>query len=675
MGDRKSLENTINQIRKTYGPGSLIWMEGDSPVSKIETVPTGSLALDIALGAGGLPKGRITEIFGNPACGKTSLCLHAISEVQKRGGIAAFIDSENALDKDYSETLGVDLSRMLIAQPSSGEEGLEIMEELIRGGDIDIIVLDSIAALVPKAELAGEIGDSVTYDTPVYIRNKMDNYIDIVPISDLYRGNKKPTKGRNTMWYRKFKATEILTHEGWGDINGVVIKSNASEKKIVVTRTVNGYVKTTEDHCLFQEGREVSTKELQVFDRVDTYDGIEYINELNCLDEETAWLLGFWAGEGSTPRSPNCNRFEVCNVEKQIIDKCLKIIQTHFMTKAVVRTRENKKRQLLYILTCSTAPRLGFLMQQCMCTKSKLKKVPKIVLNANTNIKEAFLFGFFCGDGSHGSTSGLEAYYNDSLPIIAGLQYLLNAVGKETSITGAASRPQQLILRAVKTKRMKKENEIADFYEMEPPETLYDISTDAGTFITALGNIVVHNSHIGLQARLVSQAMRMMSGAIAKTNTIVVFTNQMRSTIATGRFGPSTTTSGGRALSYYASLRIQMWNHGKIEDGDDRVGAHITAHVVKNKIAAPFRKAEMDILFGRGIVRSHDLLNAGKSLGIVEQKGAWYSFDGENIGQGIQKSALALEDDEVMANKLEDMIRESAGLQPRFVDESKEEEE
>jgi len=338
--DKKSLEATLKAIRKTYGEGSIFWLDGRGhPARKIEVIPTGCLALDIALGAGGFPRGRIIEIFGGEGVGKSSMCLHAIAAVQQRGGTAAFIDVENSLDPGYSEALGVNLGDVLITQPDSGEQAMDIADKLIRSGDIDIVVIDSVAALLPRAELAGQIGDA----------------------------------------------------------------------------------------------------------------------------------------------------------------------------------------------------------------------------------------------------------------------------------------------------------------------------------------------HVGLQARLVSQSCRILSSAIAKSNTMVILTNQMRSKIATSRFGPTTTTSGGMALGYYASVRLQLWAYGKIEDGDDKIGAHVKVRVVKNKIAPPFREAEFDLIFGRGIVRSLDLINTGKAVGVVEQKGAWISFEDENIGQGLLKSSKALEDDVDLANRLEDSIREKAGLPLRFVEDLSEE--
>jgi len=155
----KALQLTLDKLEKTYGKGSIMRM-GDAPVENIEVIPTGSLGIDIALGIGGLPKGRVIEIYGPESSGKTTLTLHAIAEVQKAGGIAAFIDAEHAFDRSYAEKLGIDTENLLISQPDNGEQALEIAENLIRSGAIDIIVIDSVAALTPKSEIEGEMGDS-----------------------------------------------------------------------------------------------------------------------------------------------------------------------------------------------------------------------------------------------------------------------------------------------------------------------------------------------------------------------------------------------------------------------------------------------------------------------------------------------------------------------------------
>jgi recombination protein RecA len=155
----KALQLTVDRLEKTYGKGSIMRL-GDKQVVEADTIPTGSLGLDVALGIGGFPRGRVIEIFGPESSGKTTLAIHAIAECQRKGGIAAFIDAEHAFDRSYAEGLGVDTENLLISQPDNGEQALEITENLIRSGAIDIIVIDSVAALVPRAEIEGEMGDS-----------------------------------------------------------------------------------------------------------------------------------------------------------------------------------------------------------------------------------------------------------------------------------------------------------------------------------------------------------------------------------------------------------------------------------------------------------------------------------------------------------------------------------
>jgi recombination protein RecA len=155
----KALQLTLDRLEKTYGKGTIMKM-GDSPLENVDVIPTGSISLDMAIGVGGLPRGRVIEIYGPESSGKTTLAIHAIAEMQKKGGIAAFIDAEHAFDRFYAQKLGVDIENLLISQPDNGEQALEIADNLIRSGAIDILVIDSVAALTPKSEIEGEMGDS-----------------------------------------------------------------------------------------------------------------------------------------------------------------------------------------------------------------------------------------------------------------------------------------------------------------------------------------------------------------------------------------------------------------------------------------------------------------------------------------------------------------------------------
>jgi len=322
----KAVETAMTQIERQFGKGSIMRL-GSSPIVDVAVIPSGSLALDKAMGVGGYPRGRVIEIFGPESSGKTTLALHAVAEAQKLGGIVAFIDAEHALDISYAKKLGVKCDELLVAQPDTGEQALEIADMLVRSGALDIIVIDSVAALVPRAEIEGDMGDS----------------------------------------------------------------------------------------------------------------------------------------------------------------------------------------------------------------------------------------------------------------------------------------------------------------------------------------------HMGLQARLMSQALRKLTGTISKTHTSVFFINQIRMKIGVV-FGNPETTTGGNALKFYSSLRLDIRRIGAIKDGQEIIGNRTRVRVVKNKMAPPFTEAEFDILYGEGISKSGDLLDAGVNAGIIDKSGSWFSYDGERIGQGRQNVTRFLKDNPDMFNSISDKVRESAGL-------------
>ena len=327
-GERsKAIDLALSQIEKQFGKGSIMRLGSSETVANIGVIPTGSFSFDAALGVGGVPRGRVVEIFGPESSGKTTLALHVIAEAQKRGGMAAFVDAEHALDAAYSRKLGVDVDNLLVSQPDTGEQALEIAEMLVRSGGLDVCVIDSVAALVPKAELSGEMGDS----------------------------------------------------------------------------------------------------------------------------------------------------------------------------------------------------------------------------------------------------------------------------------------------------------------------------------------------HMGLQARLMSQALRKLTGIVSKSNTCLIFINQIREKIGV-MFGNPETTTGGRALKFYASVRVDVRRIGAIRDGDTFKGNRTKVKVVKNKVAAPFREAEFDIIYGLGISKEGDLLDLGVNKGLIEKSGAWYSIKGERMGQGRDNARQFLQDNVDIRTQLEEALRQALNI-------------
>jgi recombination protein RecA len=327
MDRKKALEAALSQIDRAFGKGSVMKLGANQKVAEIEAVSTGSLGLDIALGIGGIPRGRVIEVYGPESSGKTTLSLHIVAEVQKLGGIAAFVDAEHALDIGYAKKLGVDIGELLVSQPDTGEQALEITDTLVRSGAVDIVVIDSVAALTPKAEIEGEMGDS--------------------------------------------------------------------------------------------------------------------------------------------------------------------------------------------------------------------------------------------------------------LP--------------------------------------------------------------------------------GLQARLMSQALRKLTGSISRSNTIVLFINQIRMKIGV-MFGNPETTTGGNALKFYSSVRLDIRRIGAIKEREDVIGSQTRVKVVKNKVAPPFRQVEFDIMYGSGISKTGELVDLGSKAGIIEKSGSWFSYENQRIGQGRENAKAFLAENPDIANKIEAAVRANAGI-------------
>lgn len=648
---KSAMDTVISQVHKQFGEESLMRL-GSRDRVKVEAISTGSISLDMATGIGGFAKGRISELWGAEGAGKSTISLHTIAQCQRAGGSAVYIDAEHSLDTAYAATLGVDVDNLVVSQPDYGEQALEIVSLLVQSGAIDLIIVDSVAALVPKAELDGEMGDSVTGDTPVFIRR--NGMLDIVPIEDLYGGTYTFYGKRYKNLYRKTKGTKsmeptkIWTHSGWQTIKGVLLKKNRFNKKIIVTKTGFGVAKTTPDHSLFVDGKEVSPSELKLGDRLDVLPCISY-NDKCPMSTDYAWLIGYFCADGSlAPTSgPELRKATFGSVDMHLIDKARNIAErTLCVATSLQSDKRPPPRQEFFTLCCSVREDVAAVLRQCYTKRSRLKKVPDLILNASLDIKAAFLEGFLAGDGTkikYGFIIRTSSY-----PMAAGLEYLMRCVGIDGYLTvtdhaGAHRKYKgdlEYIIGTNSTgKKRYADNEIRKFIELEqPPEFLYDLETESGTFVAGVGGIVHHNSHMGLHARLMSQAMRKLTGIVAKEKVALIFINQVRDKIGI-TYGPSETTTGGKALKFYASMRMQVSRTAYIKDGDEKnIGNRTKVKIVKNKLSAPFKEAEFDIIYGLGISREGDVLDRGVDFGLVEKAGSWYSYKGEKLGGSRDKA-------------------------------------
>lgn len=640
-----ALRGSLQQIEKQFGKGSIMKL-GDRKVEDFPHIPSGILSLDYALGIGGFPKGRIIEIFGPESVGKTSLCLNIVSQSQKAGGVCSYIDVEHALDPIFAKKIGVNIDDLLVSQPNSGEEALEITESLVRSNAVDVVVVDSVAALVPKSELEGNMGDSVSHDTPVLIRDRYSREIDVVSISSLFKGQQNfPYSNRHTYIYRKTKEIEVFTSSGWKKLLGVCKKRNNKEKPIFMVNTAAGLAMCTADHSLFSESKEeISLRELKIGDKLSICypDMAEHLTFIN---KDIAWLLGYFCAEGSilTKESNTC---KLGDTKMDFISKSANIAKQYFQCHIHFHTHtysEENGRKPLHSMTISRSPHLIELLKSCIDWKTKEKKVPPVILNSNKQIIEHFLDGYRDGDGD--SSVQKLSFSTSSFPMLAGVSLLFRKIGKRYRISAQyrkhriTSKPEFTLTES--DNPLYPDGEIKRIIEIDVPEFLYDIETEDGTFAGGAGFITHHNSQMGVQARLMSQAMRKLTASISKSKTLVIFVNQIRQKIGV-MYGSPDVTTGGNALKFYASVRLDIRRIEQLKRGEEIIGNRIKVKVIKNKVAPPFRQAEYNFFFDTGFDYSGSILETATDAGVVERTGTWYAYKGERLGQGKENATQNL---------------------------------
>jgi len=654
------------EINKRFGDRAVISLGSDSSLD-IGCIPTGITRFDSITGIGGIPLGRITELYGSESAGKSTMCLHTVAAAQAMGLTCLYIDTENSLQPNYAEALGVNVDDLWLSQPDDGETAFEIGRAAMESGEVGLIVFDSVAAMVPRAEKAGEIGDSVPGDTPVLVRK--NGLIDFIPIEDLYCGTNPLPDNRNYMWYKHFKGgkerkgIQVMTHEGWADIEGVVLKRNPENKPFLITHTSSGLAKTTPDHCLFVDGEEKSPDELNVGDLIDVAD-LDSCGDLETLTKDQAWLLGYWVAEGST----HGRMLTMCDTNLDTIERVSEMMHRAFGLDCLVKTRtypEGNPRVPLHIVSCTTREEVFSLFSLCL-TKEKYKKVPDVVLNASDVIKRAFIEGFNEGDGSSTYEYGYQLS-TSSFTLAAGLHYLLKELGENLYVSFSdrgGSRQTEYIVATHAGNSRYAPNEIKRIREMKsgPPEFMYDMGTSAGTFVGGIGGVIYHNSHVGLQARMMSQGLRIISRPAAKSETAVMFVNQLRSKI--GGYGNPDTTPGGRGLPYYASLRINMTRISeKVESSGEQIGNVVRVRIPKNKVGKPFGMVDLSIEYGIGFSFLIDLYDSAIERGALVTKGAWVAdpVTGETIRQGRAKMLTLLSEDQTFFDTLKVRVMTGEG--------------
>jgi recombination protein RecA len=690
----KALEAALAQIDRQFGKGSVMRL-GDEGRAPVEVIPTGSIALDVALGIGGLPRGRVVEIYGPEASGKTSLALHAVANAQRAGGTAAFIDAEHALDPEYSKNLGVDTDALLVSQPDTGEQALEIADMLIRSGAVDVVVIDSVAALVPRAEIEGEMGDShVGLQARLMSQalRKLTGAISASRTTAIFINQLREKVG--VMFGCGSYYTKITLADGTQEMIGKIVNQKMPVEvlsydreldRIVPKRVVDWFNNGKAEEFLHFKveragggaGRGRASMALTRNHLVRTPGGWREAGGLRVGDRvmlaqshrlsPTQWqvILGGVMGDG--------------NLSKP------------------VRADDESARF-----------RMGHGVKQAAYLDWKASLLGNIPHSRTVNAKGATFADFtplpelselraavYPGDGKkHLSWDYLKALTPLSLAIwyMDDASFAIRSLGRQTRTRGLTGRAEIGVEAMSLESRDRLAKHLLDHFGLNCKVTLRGLRQKAVLQFTTAATAKLHELiapfvHPSMDYKLLERFRGRFAMEPEFTEPVLkpvparVLDIQVRSDYQNmNRFdievegshnyladgvivhnSPETTT-GGRALKFYSSVRLDVRRIETLKDGSDPVGNRVRIKVVKNKMAPPFRQCDVDLLFGQGISREGGLIDIGVEHGLVRKSGAWYTYEGDQLGQGKENARAFLRDNPDLADEIEKKIKERLGI-------------
>ncbi|MEX2275958.1 MAG: recombinase RecA [Actinomycetota bacterium] len=687
MDRDKMLDVTLSQIEKQFGKGAVMKLGEHSMSDGLSIIPTGSMALDIALGVGGIPKGRVVEVFGPEGSGKTTVCLHIIAEAQKKGGIAAFIDAEHALDPTYAQELGVNIDELLVSQPDSGEQALEIADMLVRSGALDLVVIDSVAALVPRAEIEGEMGDTHVglqarlmsqamrklsgslsrFDTTAIFINQLREKIGVMFGCFTYGTRVTLADGTQEKIGKivnQRMPVEVLSYDAergevvpkkvvnWFD-NG---RTESFTKFVVAKPSGNGRSQfaCTPNHQIRTPGGWREAQELHVGDRV-----LQAVPH-RLSDFQWQVLLGGLLGDGalSPSKSGHAGRFRWGHGARQVEYGDWKA--SLFANIGSSRST-NAKGAVFHDMT--PLPELAELRRAVYVGGKKV--VSEEYLKQLTPLSLAV---WYMDDGS----------------------FQLRAKGLQQRTREGSGRSEICIESIEPTSRQRLTDWLADTWGIRPKlisrteKAVLQFPKDETAKLHALIAPFVHPSmqykllpiyrgRFGVEPIFVPMRYDLMPmpvleiGSSAKSRATHRFDLEVEGTHnylvdGTVVHNSPETTPGGRALKFYSSVRLDVRKIENLKDATEVVGSRTRVKVVKNKVAPPFRQCEFDIMYGKGISAEGSLLDVGVDLEIVKKSGAWFTYEGEQLGQGRENARQFLVEHEDVRQEIERRVREAVGL-------------
>jgi len=686
MEREKALEMALGQIDKQFGKGSVMRM-GDTTHMGIESIPTGAMALDIALGVGGLPRGRVVEVYGPESSGKSTLAMHVVAEAQRNGGICAYIDAEHAMDPVYAEAIGVNVDELLISQPDTGEQALEIADMLIRSGALDVLVIDSVAALTPRAEIEGEMGDShvglqarlmsqalrkITATlsrsrTICIFINQLREKIGVMygciswgTLVTMADGTQLPI-GKIV---DQRLAVEVLSYDSkldaivpkkvvnWFD-NGVTDEFLHFSVPRRAGRGNPGFA-CTPNHKVRTAGgwREAGTLKIgdHVLQAVPHY--------LSAFQWEA--LRGGLMGDGaiSMGTGGHAARYRFCHGARQVAYADWKAsLLANIGTRRFVRADGVVTYDFKPLAELASVREEVYVEGKKIFDDDYLKQLTPLSLAIWYMDKGCFTMRSKgvqerAPEGSGRSEICVEAMAPATRDRLAA--YLSDTWG----ITPKRSYPGgKAVFQFPKDETAKLHALIAPFVH---PSMEYKLLP------RYRGRFAVEPIFSPMRQELMPmpiKAIRVVKPTQRK-HRYDIEVEKSHNYFAGGVMVHNSpeVTPGGRALKFYSSVRLDIRRIESIKDGAEVVGNRTRVKVVKNKCASPFKQAEFDIGFGKGISREGSVIDVGVTLGIVKKSGAWYTYEGEQLGQGREKAKdFLIEHPETMV-ELDDRIRRAAGL-------------
>jgi recombination protein RecA len=690
----KALDAALAQIDRQFGKGSVMRL-GDDVRAPIEVIPTGSIALDVALGIGGLPRGRVVEIYGPESSGKTTVALHAIANAQKAGGIAAFIDAEHALDPGYAQKLGVDTDALLVAQPDTGEQALEIADLLIRSNALDIIVIDSVAALVPRAEIEGEMGDS-----HVGLQARLMSQA-------LRKLTGALNQSRTTAIFINQLREKIGVMFGCFSYNTRVSLADGSQEKIgkIVNQKLPVEVLSYDP----ESDQVVPRRVVNWFDNGPAEQFLQFTVEKSGGNGRAQFAAtanhlirtpGGWREAGELLPGDRVVQAETARLS----DQQWQVVLGGLMGDANLSPNPHGRHGVRF--------RLGHGAKQASYLDWKVSLLANISHSRRTDARGACFADFtplpelgelqqvvYLGGGKKHLTSD---YLKALTPLALAIWYMddasftVRSKGRQTRTVGGSGRAEICVEAISPGSRDRLVDYLRDTHGLAcsvaprgaAGKAVLQFTTAATAALQEIIAPYIHPSmshkllprfrgRFAVEPQFVAPEKRLLPARIlnvaVKPRTrsmhrfdIEVEGNHNYFVDGVMVHNSPETTSGGKALKFYASIRLDVRRIETLKDGQEAVGNRVRVKVVKNKMSPPFRQAEMDLLFGTGISREGGLIDVGVEQGFVRKSGAWYTYEGDQLGQGKENARSFLRDNPDLSDELEKKIKEKLGIGPRL---------